>query len=99
MTWQLTVFENLGAPVTLNGGDAKNQRRGTGADGAASRELELSSIWRVPGRVLHSVRQSPAIIVTPEQRITTSTKLQKTPKWGGYARIRLWKFRYRPEAK
>jgi iron complex outermembrane recepter protein len=78
---QLTVFENLGAPVTLNGGDAKIKGGELELTALPVENLELSLSGGYLDAYYTSVRQSPAIIVTPEQRITTSTKLQKTPKW------------------
>ena len=78
---QLTVFENLGAPVTLNGGDAKIKGAELELTALPVENLELSLSGGYLDAYYTSVRQSPAIIVTPEQRITTSTKLQKTPKW------------------
>jgi iron complex outermembrane receptor protein len=77
---QLTVFENLGAPVTLNAGNARI--RGAELEIAAKpgAGLELAYSLGYLDAEYRQIRQSPAIIVTPEQRITTDTKLPKTPK-------------------
>ena len=77
---QLTVFENLGAPVTLNAGDAKIKGAELELAATPVNGLELSYSLALLDAKYTRIRQSPAIVVTPEQAITTATKLPKTPR-------------------
>jgi iron complex outermembrane receptor protein len=80
---QLTVFENLGAPVTLNGGDARIRGGELEITALAAEGFELSLSGGYLDAHYRRILQSPAIIVTPEQRITTATRLPNAPKWVG----------------
>lgn len=87
---QLTIFENLGAPVTLNAGDAGISGVELELTAVPVENLELGLAVGYTDAEYEEIRQSPAIIVTPEQRITERTALPNTPEWqtalsAGYA--------------
>jgi len=80
---QVTVFENLGAPVTLNAGDARIK----------GIEAEFTAL-PIPGVEFNAnigyldshytdIRANPALVSTPEQILSRSTRLPKSPKWQG----------------
>jgi iron complex outermembrane recepter protein len=77
---QLTVFEHLGAPVTLNAGDARIRGGELELVAAPVTGLELAySLGYLDARY-RRINASPALVSTPEQEITTSTRLSKTPR-------------------
>jgi iron complex outermembrane recepter protein len=77
---QLTVFEHLGAPVTLNAGDARIRGGELELSAAPVAGLELSyNLGYLDARYLR-INASPALVSTPEQVISTHTRLQKTPR-------------------
>ncbi len=77
---QLTVFEHLGAPVTLNAGNARIRGGELELSAAPLAGLELSySLGYLDARYLR-INASPALVSTPEQVISTNTRLQKTPR-------------------
>jgi iron complex outermembrane receptor protein len=77
---QLTVFEHLGAPVTLNAGNARIRGGELELSTAPVAGLELSySLGYLDARYLR-INASPALVSTPEQVISTNTRLQKTPR-------------------
>ena len=77
---QLTVFEHLGAPVTLNAGDARIRGGELELSAVPVAGLELSySLGYLDAKYLR-INVSPAQVSTPEQVISTSTRLQKTPR-------------------
>jgi iron complex outermembrane receptor protein len=80
---QVTVFENLGAPVTLNAGDA--QLRGGEIEFSALPfdGLELGANLGYLDAHYTEIRANPALVSTPEQVISTSTRLPNAPEWQG----------------
>lgn len=77
---QLTVFEHLGAPVTLNAGDARIKGAELELSAAPVAGLQLSyNLGYLDARYLR-INASPALVSTAEQVISTSTRLQKTPR-------------------
>jgi iron complex outermembrane receptor protein len=80
---QVTVFENLGAPVTLNAGDARIK----------GFEAELTMIpvdgFEINANVGYldagytDIRANAALVSTPEQVIDTDTRLPNAPEWQG----------------
>jgi iron complex outermembrane recepter protein len=77
---QLTVFENLGAPVTLNAGDARIRGGELELSAAPVAGLELTyNLGYLDAKYLR-INASPALVSTPEQVISTRTRLQKTPR-------------------
>jgi iron complex outermembrane recepter protein len=78
---QVTIFENLGAPVTLNAGDAEIKGVEVEVQAAPVDGLELTASLGYLDAKYKTIRQSAAIIVAPEQRIDTSTELPNAPEW------------------
>jgi iron complex outermembrane receptor protein len=77
---QLTVFEHLGAPVTLNAGDARIAGGELELVAAPLAGLELSYNLGYLDAKYRRINASPALVSTPEQQITTATRLAKTPR-------------------
>lgn len=79
---QITFFEALGAPLTINGGTAE----------IWGGELELTALpvsnFTISAAVGYTnasykslIPVNPSSISTPEQRITLDSRLQNTPEW------------------
>ena len=77
---QLTVFEHLGAPVTLNAGDARIAGGELELVAAPLAGLELAYNLGYLDAKYRRINASPALVSTPEQQITTDTRLAKTPR-------------------
>lgn len=77
---QLTVFEHLGAPVTLNAGDSRIKGAELELVATPVPGLELSYSLGYLDAKYRRINASPALVSTPEEIISTNTKLQKTPR-------------------
>lgn len=80
---QVTVFENLGAPVTLNAGDARIKGFEAEFTAIPLSGLELTANLGYLDSHFTDVRANPALVSTPEQIISLSTRLPKAPEWQG----------------
>lgn len=80
---QVTVFENLGAPVTLNAGDAKIKGLEAELTLIPVDGLELNANVGYLDAKYVAIRANPALVSTPEQVIDTDTRLPNAPKWQG----------------
>jgi iron complex outermembrane recepter protein len=80
---QVTVFENLGAPVTLNAGDARIKGFEAEFTVLPFEGFEFNANIGYLDSHYTSVRANPALVSTPEQIISLSTRLPKSPKWQG----------------
>lgn len=80
---QVTVFENLGAPVTLNAGDARIKGFEAELTALPVSGLELTANIGYLDSHYTEIRANPALVSTPEQILSLSTRLPKSPKWKG----------------
>ncbi|MHA3795046.1 TonB-dependent receptor [Sphingomonas sp. YL-JM2C] len=80
---QVTVFENLGAPVTLNAGDARIKGFEAELTAIPLPGLELTANLGYLDSHYTAIRANPALVSTPEQIISRSTRLPKAPEWQG----------------
>ncbi|MES2496599.1 MAG: TonB-dependent receptor [Pseudomonadota bacterium] len=80
---QVTVFENLGAPVTLNAGDARIKGFEAEFTAIPLSGLELNANLGYLDSRYTDIRANPALVSTPEQILSLSTRLPKSPKWQG----------------
>jgi iron complex outermembrane recepter protein len=80
---QVTVFESLGAPVTLNAGDAKLKGFEVEFTALPVEGLELNANIGYINAKYTTIRANPALVSTPEQIISTATRLPNVPKWQG----------------
>jgi len=78
---QVTVFENLGAPITLNSGDAEIKGLEFELNALLFEGLELNVSTGFLDAEYTEIRSNPANISTPEQAITTDTELPNSPEW------------------
>ena len=78
---QVTVFEGLGAPVTLNAGDAEIWGFEVELAALPLPNLQLQLSLGYTDAEYTEIRANPAFVLTPEQVITLDTALPNTPKW------------------
>jgi iron complex outermembrane recepter protein len=80
---QVTVFENLGAPVTLNAGDARLKGMEVELTVLPTDGLEFNVNVGYINAQYKTIRANPALVSTPEQVISTNSKLPNVPEWQG----------------
>lgn len=80
---QVTVFENLGAPVTLNAGDARIKGFEVEFTAIPVEGLEFNANFGYLHARYKTIRANPALVSTPEQIIDTNSRLPNSPDWQG----------------
>ena len=78
---QVTVFEGLGAPVTLNSGDAEIWGAELELAALFAENLQLSLSVGYTNAEYTELRTNSAFLLTPEQEITLDSKLPNAPEW------------------
>ncbi len=78
---QVTVFEGLGAPVTLNSGDAEIWGGELELTALLTPDLQITGAVGYTHAEYTELRVNPANILTPFSAITLDNKLPNVPKW------------------
>ena len=78
---QVTVFEGLGAPVTLNAGDAEIRGAELELAALATDNLQVSASLGWTDAEYTELRSNPAFILTPEQEVTLDSRLPNAPEF------------------